>query len=212
MMDRLWDVEGPVISFLNKTGQLIGLSVLWLVCSVPLVTIPAATTALYYAVAKTVRHDAGSAGKEFFRSLRANLLRGMVVGLPPAALAALLLLNLRLLGAGEGSNAFGWAAVLGLILLAASGCYICPILSRFTMKAADVWKLAFVMSLRFWHCTLVLLLGTALGALAQFFLLPIPALAVMPGAMCLAATWPVEKALRHYMPPKEENSSAWYDT
>lgn len=211
MMERFLNVEGPAITFLNKTGQLIGLSLLWLLCCIPVVTAPAATTALYYAAAKTVRYEAGSAGKEFFRSFRANLLRGMAAGLPPALLAAVLLLNLRILAAGEGSNLLSWAAVLGLGILAAAGCYICPILSRFTMKVTDVWKLSFVMAVRFLPGTALILLGTALGALAQFFLLPIPTLAILPGAMCLAATWPVEKALRHYMPPKE-NDNAWYYT
>ena len=59
--------------------------------------------------------------------------------------------------------------------------------------------------------TALILLGAVLGALAQFFLLPVPTLAILPGGMCLAATWPVEKALRHYMPPKEDDN-AWYYT
>ena len=79
------------------------------------------------------------------------------------------------------------------------------------MKVTDVWKLSFVMAIRFLPLTALILLGAALGALAQFFLLPIPTLAILPGGMCLAATWPVEKALRHYMPPKEDDN-AWYYT
>ena len=127
-----------------------------------------------------------------------------------ALLAALLLLNLRILGTGDGNNALGWGALLGLSLLAAAGVYICPILSRFTMKVRDIWKLAFVMAVRFLPLTILILAGAALGAAVQFYLLPIPALAIVPGAMTLAATWPVEKALRHYMPPKEENDTSWY--
>ena len=211
MMERFLDVEGPAITFLNKTGQLICLSLLWLLCCVPAVTAPAATAALYYSVAKTVRFDTGNAVKGFFRSFRANLLRGMAAGLPPALLAAVLLLDLRIVAAGEGSRILLWAAALGLGVLAAAGCYICPILSRFTMKVTDVWKLSFVMAVRFLPLTALILLGAVLGALAQFFLLPIPTLAILPGGMCLAATWPVEKALRHYMPPKEDDN-AWYYT
>lgn len=210
MMDKILNVDGPLMGLLNKTGQLIVLSVLWLLCCVPVITVPAATTALYYAVCKSIRFDTGSATKEFFRSFRANVLRGIGAGLPPAALAALLLLNLRILGTGEGNNALGWGALLGLSLLAAAGVYICPILSRFTMNLRDVWKLSFVMAVRFLPLTVLLLLGAAAGAAAQFFLLPIPTLAILPGSLCLAATWPVEKALRHYMPPKEENDNSWY--
>jgi len=210
MMDRLLNIDGPLLAFLNKTGQLIALSALWLLCCIPLFTIPAATTALYYAVCKSIRFDTGSAVKEFIRSFRANLLRGMAAGIPPAALTALLMLNLRILNTGFSSIALRWANLAGLLLLLSASVYICPILSRFTMKTTDIWKLAFVMAVRFLPMTAMILAGAALGAAAQFYLLPIPALAIVPGAMTLAATWPMEKALRHYMPPKEENDTSWY--
>ena len=210
MMDRLLNIDGPLLAFLNKTGQLIALSVLWLLFCIPVITIPAATTALYYAGCKSIRFDTGSAVKEFIRSFRAQCLWGMAAGIPPALLTALLMLNLRILNAGFSSNALRWATLLGLLILAAASVYICPILSRFTMKVRDIWKLAFVMAVRFLPLTILILAGAALGAAVQIYLLPIPALAIVPGAMTLAATWPVEKALRHYMPPKEENDTSWY--
>ena len=134
----------------------------------------------------------------------------MAAGIPPAALTAVLILNLRILNSGDGSNALRWANLAGLLLLLSASVYICPILSRFTMKTTDIWKLSFVMAVRFLPMTAMILAGAALGAAAQFYLLPIPALAIVPGAMTLAATWPMEKALRHYMPPKEENDTSWY--
>lgn len=210
MMDKLLNIDGPLLAFLNKTGQLIALSVLWLLCCIPVITIPAATTALYYAVCKSIRFDTGSAVKEFMQSFRSNCLRGMAAGIPLAALTALLALNLRILNSDSGSNALRWGTLLGLMLLVAASVYLCPILSRFTIKVRDIWKLSFVMAIRFLPLTAMILAGAALGAAAQFYLLPIPTLAILPGAMTLAATWPVEKALRHYMPPKEENDTSWY--
>lgn len=46
-MRKLLDIEGPVIGFLEKGGQLIVLSVLWLVCCLPVVTIGAVHHFLY---------------------------------------------------------------------------------------------------------------------------------------------------------------------
>ena len=94
MMENILNIDGPLLAFLNKTGQLIALSVLWLLCCIPVITIPAATTALYYAVCKSIRFDTGSAVKEFIRSFRANCLRCMAAGIPVALLMALLMLNL----------------------------------------------------------------------------------------------------------------------
>lgn len=50
----------------------IWLGLLWLACSLPLVTLGASTTALYYAVVKGVRHDRGTPTRLFFSAFREN--------------------------------------------------------------------------------------------------------------------------------------------
>ena len=57
---------------------------------------------------------------------------------------------------------------------------------------------------------LVTLHLAAAVALAQFFLLPMAVVLIGPGAMCLAATFPMEKVLAKAMPPKEDNEDEWY--
>lgn len=210
MIREYLDVESPLMGFLNKAGQLITLSCLWFLGCVPLVTIGTSTTALYYAVIKSVRREQGSAVKEFWRSYKANLPRGIAATVAAALLAAVLLLNLRILINSGGSVVLRWAAALGLALTACVSIYICPVLSRFTMKTSSAWKLSFVMSLRFFHFTLAILAGAVIAGALQFYILPIPTLAVLPGICCYAATYPMEKALLAFMPPKEENDNAWY--
>ena len=204
------NVESPLMGFLNKTGQLIALSCLWLLGCLPIVTIGTSTTALYYAVIKSVRREQGSAIQEFWRSYKANLPRGIAVTLSAGILAAVLLVNLKVLIASDGSIPLRWASALGLLVLACAGIYICPVLSRFTMKTFSAWKLAFAMSFRFFHFTLAIALGAAAVGALLFYILPIPTAAILPGLCCLAATYPMEKALRAFMPPKEENDNAWY--
>jgi len=58
--------------------------------------------------------------------------------------------------------------------------------------------------------TLAVLLEAAAVAAVQLFLLPMPTVVLLPGACCWAASCRIEKALRQYMPPKEENDNAWY--
>lgn len=211
MIREALNVEGPLMGFLNKMGQLIALSVLWLVGCIPIVTIATSTTALYYAVIKSVRREQGNAVKEFLRSYKANILRGIAVTVTILLLGAVLILNLRILeNAPEDGNALRWGAVVGLVILLAAGVYICPVLSRFTLKVFDAWKLAFVMAFRFLPFTVVILVGAGLIGALQFYVLPIPTMLLLPGVCCFGCTWPIEKALRRYMPPKEENDNAWY--
>lgn len=209
MIKDLLNAEGPFIGFLDKVGQLIALSFLWLLGSLPLITLGTSTAAFYYGVIKSVRRGQGSAVQEFRRSYRANLGRGIVVTLTGGTLGSILMLNLRLLQ-GHTAPVLAGGAVLGLGLLACAAVYICPVLSRFSMNVWRAWMLAMVMSLRFLPVTLLILLAASVGAAAQIWFLPIPAMLVLPGAMCLLATFPMEKALRKYMPEKDENDNAWY--
>ena len=209
-MLRKWlDVEGPVIGFLDKAGELIALSALWLLGCLPVVTVSTSTAALYYAVMKTVRRSRGRAVGEFWRSYRANLGRGIAAGLPLLALGALLALDAAILLRQERALHTGAVIVLAVIL-AALAVYVGPVLSRFSVKVTQVWRLAFLMAVRFWYWTAAILILAALAAALQFYVLPVPTVLILPGAGCLAATFPIEKALRAYMPPKEEGDDAWY--
>ncbi len=200
--------EGPVFGSLDKLGQLVLLSFLWLAGCVPIVTAAASTTALYYAVMKSLRRGRGDAVKEFLRSYKENLRRGIPITLTALALGGVVLINIRLC-ASEGGLLF-WgncllAALLFLVLV-----YVCPVLSRFRMKVVEVWKLSFVMAIRFLPNTLILALGTGALIWLQFYVLPMPAVLILPGAWCMVSTFLVEKALCSFLPAKGPEDDAWY--
>lgn len=79
--------------FFRLTGMILDvavLSLLWLVCCLPVVTIGPATAALYYSCVKCLRfHEPGPYGS-FFSALRENLGTGVGFTLVFAAVAALL--------------------------------------------------------------------------------------------------------------------------
>ena len=115
MMEKIWNPEGPVMGFLEKCGQLIVLSVLWLLGCLPIVTVCTSNAALYYAVMKSVRRGQGSAVREFWRSYRMNLLGGSVLTiLFAAAAAALMALSYQLSGGmyPVGVAGIGWILIL----------------------------------------------------------------------------------------------------
>ena len=49
--------DGPVIRYLAKAGDMILLNVLWVLCSLPIVTFGAATAAAHYVALKFVRDE-----------------------------------------------------------------------------------------------------------------------------------------------------------
>lgn len=207
MMEKIWNPEGPVMGFLEKCGQLIVLSVLWLLGCLPIVTVCTSNAALYYAVMKSVRRGQGSAVREFWRSYRMNLLGGSILTiLFAAAAAALMALSYRLSG---GMYPVGVAGI-GWILILFVFSYIGPVLSRFRIGIWKTVELAFVMSLQYAHYTLVFLLGASALVLGFLFLFPMAAVLILPGFWCWTTTFLMEKALQRYMPPMSQTDDSWY--
>ena len=74
-MKGLFSGESGIGKALTKIGELVVLSILWFFTSLPVVTIGVSTTALYYAMVKSVRMDRGYFFKEYFKAWKDNFLR-----------------------------------------------------------------------------------------------------------------------------------------
>ena len=211
-MRGMFDHEGPLLSFLDKVGQLVILSVLWILGCLPVVTVVPSTAALYYAVMKSVRRERESAAGEFWKSFRANLKRGVPITLLALALTALICGNIWILREAQTSlyNGVRIGNMLLLALLAVTAVYVGPVLSRFDMGVKSVLKLSFVMAIRFLPRTLLILAAALAVGYLQFYVLPMPVLLLLPALCCYGATFLIEKALRTYMPEKKPGDDAWY--
>lgn len=205
-MEEWFGPEGKFMTLLDKAGQLILLNLFWLLGCILVVPAGGASVALYYAVIKSVRRGEGDSLQEFFLCFKANFLRGLGAELILAAAAALTYLDLWVLQPGLLKN----AVIVVSVVMAFVAMYIFPILSRFRMGIVSAFAMAFTMSIRYIHITLLLLLGTAALVALQIYILPIYTVLVIPSFWCFGTTYLMEKALRHYMPPKEESDSAWY--
>lgn len=213
-----WD--GRFMELVNGFGELVMLSVVFLICCVPVVTIGPAVTSLYYAVIKSVRRGRGTPLSEFFASMKRTLGKGIIITLEIMAVGAALYMGYRQAVAMNEAAAAGIAAhdgkvfatvyvILGVLLMAVS-VYIFPILSRFTMRTVNMWKLAFVMGIRYLPVTAAVIAGTALLIWLQIYVFPIPCIAFVPGCWCFIVTFMMEKVLLHYMPKPSEGNDAWY--
>lgn len=89
-MRSLFDPENPIISTLNDLTDLIILGLLWLICSIPVITIGAAATAFCYAYNKHFKHKEGHAAKLFFHAFTTNFKQATIVWLIMAAILAFL--------------------------------------------------------------------------------------------------------------------------
>lgn len=153
----MFSMDGPLWRALNFIADVMILHFLWLIHSLPLVTIGASTTALYYAMMKRIRTNEGQVTANFRQSFKANFRQATILWLIAAAAGAILWLDLNFCTT--------WGGTAGKVMLA--GCslllapcwmtllYLFPVLAKFTGSVYDTFKNALLMSVRHLPMTLL---------------------------------------------------------
>ena len=72
MLRGLFDLDNPVMRFLSRVADLLVLNLLFILCSIPIFTIGASITALYYCFFKMKDQEEGYLAKRFFKSFKEN--------------------------------------------------------------------------------------------------------------------------------------------
>lgn len=159
-MSNLIDPDRPLMAFITKMAYSAYLNILWLICCLPIVTIGASTTALFYVTLKMAEdRDDGLTGM-FFRAFRQNFL--------PATKLWLVLLGAGAFLAMDGyivwhiwSQSIFWTLVAALLIVAAIVyavvlLYAFPLLARFENTTFGILKTALLVGLRYLVCTLLM--------------------------------------------------------
>ena len=178
MFSGFFNYDNPVWRIIGKFGDLIILNILWLICSIPIFTIGASTTAVYYVTLKLVRDDDGYTIRSFFKSFKENFKQSTVIWLILLVVGLILGVDLYFftrLFTGSGSFRTVMLTVfLAMVLIyAAVFTYIFPLQARFFNTVKRTFFNAFFMSLRHLFRTIgMIAIDGAL--LAAGFLLMVP--------------------------------------
>ena len=184
--------------------------VLWLICSLPLVTIGSASTALYYVTVKCIRHERGSLTKSYFRAFRENFRQGTLLWLLLVLYVLIGLLNARALGSmgvGQGS-ALHYLVRLLLLLPLLLFPWLFAFLSRFQNSVGGTLKFSAYLALRHFGVTLLLAAELALFGLVVWLIPPL--LPLLPGVLCLLMSLSIEPVFRSLTADQNEGD-AWYN-
>ena len=221
-MDRLFNVNNPLMRALSKLFDIGWLSLIYVVFCVPLVTIGAATTSLYYVSAKVLRKDRGYVWSEFWHSFKLNFKPATLIWLLFAAIYGLVYFNLTPCNTSNAAGGYLVGAYIALaFIVTCVASYAFCLLSRFNMNVRGILRYALYMSFRhFLHtlCFLAILFVAGFGIYAGFRVqLPIFLLFV-PGLGSFLYTFPMEHLLKKYMPKPEkrytengEEIVEWYE-
>ena len=166
-MKQLFSYDSPVSQALFKFCWACCLGAVWLVCSLPVFTMGAATTALYAVMVKLVRDLEGTSPlRQFFAAFRENFKQATVLWLMLLTVGVFLGADLYVLShlrsSASGAPAVFWT-LLFAVLLAASLIYAVivlytfPLLSYFENNNRAMLLNAFLVGVRYLFVTILLL-------------------------------------------------------
>ena len=199
--------------FMNTLFDVICIGILWILFSLPLLTSGAATTAAYYAMAKSVRFKTGYAHREFWRSFRLNLKQSVPLSALQILAGGILAIDIWYVWNNESKWNNGLFMILLLVLFILTGIsiYSWPLLSRFEKNNSELIKTAVVLLFRYLPVTL-LIIAVLTGFGIFIYLMPW-AVFLLPGIYLFLLTFPMEWIMKKLMPKVEEDSieaKKWY--
>lgn len=172
-MNSIFSMDNKFFSFMNRVADLIILNLLWLVCSIPLITAGASTTALFYVAMKMVKGEESYITRDFFKSFRQNFRQGTVIWLIMLAAGVFLAADIRIVSLSDISfknyilPVFIFLVIVYSIILL----YIFPLLARFENTTRNMFRNALLIGIRNLPYTILLGICTALILLAMYIVI-----------------------------------------
>lgn len=148
-MDKWLGLDSKFYKYGTLLADLIILTILWIICSIPIVTIGASTTALYYVTTRQLSNREGYVTKDFFKSFKQNFFEATAVTIIVGVLLSVIYVNLRFFNPDTTINIIIYLiqyVILYEILIFVI--YVFPVLSRFDLKLGALIRTSIFMANR----------------------------------------------------------------
>ena len=215
-MGGFFGLENGFVSTMGKVFDILLLSFLWVLFCIPVVTMGAATTALYYTTAKVLRRNRGYVFQEFWSCFKENFVTSTIYTVILLVMGIVFYFNFKIIGYVDGTLKTFLYYVYGVMLfmILTLVIYIFPVLSRFTRTRVETVKMAMILAMRHLPYTLLMIVSIAVGVFIAYCIPP--TLFFVPAVTMLCVSFVMEKVFRNYMPKPEEDADEehleWYMT
>lgn len=204
-MRGIFDYDGILFQAINKVINCVFLSFLWFVFSIPLITMGASTTALYYTVNKVLRHGRSHIWREFWSSFKGNFKQATLVWM------IFIIVCCVLAGDCYFTYLLYKTEIVPIIVLIAFmiftviaimwGIYLFPYIARFSNTVKHTLKNCMIMMLQnlLWSVLLMVIFAVSVA----FFLASPLVLLVIPVCCSFLQGLILERIFRRYMTPED---------
>lgn len=199
-MGEFFSADSSFARFMGKLIDIVWLSLLWFICSLPIITIGASTCGLYYAINKSFKHDRGYTTSTFFHGFASNFKLATPIWLLSilgyAFIGTDLYLSMNLM-TGVAKTIFVAVFFVMILAIICWNLYTFPYISRFDnnirKSMSNAGRLAFA-ELPWTFALLVLFVVTMI-----VYYLFMPAVLFVPAIYMWAANTILERIFRKYM-------------
>lgn len=202
-MGGIFSMDGIIYKVGTLIFDMFFLNLLWFIFSIPIVTMGASTTALFYVCGKKVRGEDGYIFRDFWKSFRMNFKQSTIVWLIVLSAAIIIFVDFKTV-AIMGS----WSKYFSIMLLVIcfegiiTVMYIYPLLSKFYIKTTSLIRTAFFMAnkhvLTTITCVLLVVLDFYVIYKFSFFMF------FMVAAYAYAASFLFKRIFDKYAPEEDE--------
>ncbi|MBQ6230587.1 MAG: DUF624 domain-containing protein [Eubacterium sp.] len=211
MLRTIFSPDNPVWRFFILVGRIWWLNILWLVCSLPIFTIGASTTALIYSCMK-LKKDEGYPTENFFKSFKENFRQGTLLGIIYILAGALIGIGLIFWNhATIPGSKLAWAVVLCIgILYFISILYVFAIQSRFINPIKDTIRYSILMAFTNFKETIfigLIVIGLVLANLFSMIVVTFVTVNIGLAIVIYLMAMHYEEVFKKYMPEPEVQES-----
>ena len=167
---------------------------LWILCSLPVVTIGAASAALYYSVVKCIRHERGRLVKSFFLAFRRDFKSATLLWLAFLAAGLILSGDIYAFARIGGQSALGLVGKILLLALLAFFPWVFAYVSRFSNSFSGTLRYCGYLAMRHFAATLFMALELIAFGLVVYLMPPL--LFLLPGLIALLLSFHIEPVFK----------------
>ena len=178
-MGKIFSLDSPFVQFMNRVADIMWLNILFIICCIPVITIGASVTAMYYVTLKMVRNEESYITKSFFKSFKLNFGQATVIWLILVVAGGLLAFDYAIMTGRFGvsienstlASAMQVLLIVVFIFYIFTATFVFPVLSKFYNSVKNTIKNAFIMSIRHFPVTLACI---AVGIIVVLLIIYIP--------------------------------------
>lgn len=167
---KFFSVDGALYKFLSRLWDMVKLNFMWLLFSLPIVTVGAATVAAYSVTLKMADEQEGYVARQFVKAFKENWRQGIPMGLLALFCSYAVYLDFELQRVAEGdSTMFLIFGIVAAFVFGMSFIYAFPLSARYENTLIGTLKNSVNIATRYFARTLLLVAILAVEVIVFIF-------------------------------------------